>query len=430
MEFSSDPDGVMVFIDEELIGITPISPKIKRGNKKTITFKKEGYKSVTIEMTTGIEGAFFANILIGGFFGSTTDGASGAMYRFDPNSYYITLERLEDNKISSISSKTEKQKAKEFIIQFHDKIVTELQKGEGKTLALLLELLNVKKRNESDAVTKLRELSQNHENAVEFSENTTNHFILASSSISRKTPTMSEPEYWKAIKNSNNKVDFKAYLLEFPRGQHAEMARVILGRFEISTPAKIDTVMILVEARNFRKGGYSYKIDESEVTQESYSKVMSKNPSKNKKPNYPVENVTWKQAKKFCEMVGKRLPTGAEWENAARAGTSTRYSFGSNSSDLHNYGNYCGDDCNMVSQAGAPELDGWASSEAPVRTYKPNPWKLYDMHGNVAEWVKEKVVRGGSWADDLENTSSSALKSANPDIGKDSIGFRCARDAK
>jgi formylglycine-generating enzyme required for sulfatase activity len=139
--------------------------------------------------------------------------------------------------------------------------------------------------------------------------------------------------------------------------------------------------------------------------------------------------VTQHAANKYCEWLsGKtgqfyRLPTEAEWEYACRAGTSTAYSFGDDASKLREYAWF---------------QDNSGDRPQRVGIKKPNPWGLYDMHGNVAEWCLDQyedtyqrfvgqslqdpwnkatssyphTLRGGSWADEPEKLRSAArLKS-------------------
>jgi len=129
-----------------------------------------------------------------------------------------------------------------------------------------------------------------------------------------------------------------------------------------------------IRLNGFRMGKYP-------ITQGQYEAVMGSNPSKFKgNDRCPVENVTWKDAVKFCEKVTQqtgqqvRLPSETEWEYACRAGTTTRYYFGDNENDLDRYGWY---------------YNNSGSKTHPLGEKQPNGWGLYDMHGNVWEWVAD-----------------------------------------
>lgn len=171
----------------------------------------------------------------------------------------------------------------------------------------------------------------------------------------------------------------------------------------------------------------SFWMGKFQVTQEQWVEVMCENPSWYIGITRPVDQVTWRQAKEFCERVSKntgykvRLPTESEWEYAARGGTTTDYSFGDDWKNLVDYAWF------GVNSEGQTHLVGQK---------KPNPFGLYDMHGNVWEWVEDnwhddydgaptdgsawivggeianKVLRGGSWFDSDGNFTKE-LRSAN-----------------
>ena len=108
---------------------------------------------------------------------------------------------------------------------------------------------------------------------------------------------------------------------------------------------------------------------QTEVTQAAYQRVMGRNPSFRHGDRLPAEGVTWDEANAYCGAVGMRLPTEAEWEYAARAGST-------------------------ASRHGDVDAVAWHDGNSGQQTHEvgqkgPNAWKLYDMLGNVWEWVAD-----------------------------------------
>lgn len=133
-----------------------------------------------------------------------------------------------------------------------------------------------------------------------------------------------------------------------------------------------------------------------EVTQAEWEKVMGSNPSGFRDcARCPVENVSWDDAQEFIKKLNARndgfsyrLPSEAEWEFAARAGSSTPFSIGGKMSPA---------DANFDSRYpyGGADKGQYIVKTEPVGSYKPNAFGLYDMHGNVWEWVEDIYVRAG-----------------------------------
>jgi formylglycine-generating enzyme required for sulfatase activity len=139
-----------------------------------------------------------------------------------------------------------------------------------------------------------------------------------------------------------------------------------------------------------------------EVTQTQWEAVMRDNPSRFKGPNNPVEQVSWKDAQVFIKRLNEkeghdryRLPSEAEWEYTARAGTTGPYSFGDNAGLLGRYAWY---------------IKNSGDKTHPVGQKKPNAWGLHDMYGNVWEWVQD-------WYGESYYRSSPSMDPAGPSSG-------------
>jgi len=154
--------------------------------------------------------------------------------------------------------------------------------------------------------------------------------------------------------------------------------------------------------------------------------------------NHPMVLVTWFGAKAYCEFNGWRLPTGLEWEKAARGDDGRPYPWGQeiarpnanyySSHDVFEKIFGALGDTTPVGFYNGYEYDGYDTLDSP------SPYGLYDMAGNVWQWVADiqegthyRLLRGGSKADYAYNLRIWTTNSAGPDYASPSVGFRCAR---
>lgn len=98
VSINSNVKGADVIVNGETVGKSPYNGPIKRGKTTTVTLQKEGYEPKTITLSTEIESIFWGNIIIGGFFGSTTDLATGGMYKYAPATLQIDLDKAQAEK--------------------------------------------------------------------------------------------------------------------------------------------------------------------------------------------------------------------------------------------------------------------------------------------------------------------------------------------
>ncbi|MBN6066451.1 formylglycine-generating enzyme family protein [Aggregatibacter actinomycetemcomitans] len=226
--------------------------------------------------------------------------------------------------------------------------------------------------------------------------------------------------------------------VEIPAGSY------LMGSAEENADAREKPQHLETIAKPFYLGVY-------EVTQEDWQRVMGENPydrdrsnpyyqlpgmaKRITKPNHPA-TVSWNDAQEFIAALNRqetqyryRLPTEAEWEYAARAGTQTKYFFGNDDRQLSNY---------------AWHGENFATGGShPVGQKAPNPWGLHDIYGNAWEWVSDaycptydapatdqKTVRGGSWHSTADGWHSAWSKPYDADYRGISIGFRLVMEKK
>ena len=240
---------------------------------------------------------------------------------------------------------------------------------------------------------------------------------------------------------------YRAVTLSGPGPDPARWAWIAPGTFTMGSPLAEHDRSIDEGPQTVVKLSQGFWIERYEVTQWEYTSLIGTNPAYfTSDTNLPVEQVSWFDAYTYCARLtaqeraaGRvpagyeyRLPTEAEWEYAARAGTTTAFSFGDDPTyELLPYYAWFNGDSDLASH--------------DVGTKKPNPWGIYDMAGNVWEWCGDwygpylggaltnpggpasgpgRVMRGGSWHFPGGNARSATRSYNSPDFASFGVGIR------
>jgi len=239
-----------------------------------------------------------------------------------------------------------------------------------------------------------------------------------------------------------SKSDKKKVLAEI----EADMATIPAGKFKMGSVASDRERYDDEGPRQSVNIAEPFGLMKHEVSQKQWSTVMNKNPSNNKGDKKPVESISWNDAQEFIDKLNKlagspiyRLPSEAEWEYAARAGRTHRYSTGKCiNSDKANF-----DGTQAIRRCSAGI---YRAGTIPVGSFPPNAFGLFDMHGNVYEWVQDcyakgygkaflpeknacsaHSMRGGSWNSDARHVRSANRDFLIPTARQDNVGLRLAR---
>jgi formylglycine-generating enzyme required for sulfatase activity len=244
------------------------------------------------------------------------------------------------------------------------------------------------------------------------------------------------------------------------------MVKVPAGEFLMGS-AEEDSDAVSDEKPQHRVYLDEYWIDRMEVTNEQYAQCVAAGGCQAPREsssymrssyygtaqyaNYPVIDVTWEDARRYCAWVGKRLPSEAEWEKAARGTDGRRYPWG-NQGTAGNLVNFC--DVNCPFDWKDSNVDDGYGDTSPVGSYPvgASPYGALDMAGNVWEWVADwydegyyggpparnppgpasgqsRVLRGGSWVYALRGVRVADRNDLTPGDWYFFIGFRCARSS-
>lgn len=178
VSFASNPEGVTVTVNGRILGKTPLTINLQRQSGQSLIFSKDGYKTLSMELETSINGWFWGNIVLGGLIGSTTDGITGSVHQYAPSQYMVTLEPDGTNKMDGKPALSDQQKAKEYIVVAYKSLIEELTKNEkGEYVRSLLNILRIPATQQDDAITKIRALAEAYKDIPVFADRVVEMFL-------------------------------------------------------------------------------------------------------------------------------------------------------------------------------------------------------------------------------------------------------------
>lgn len=166
--FQSTPEDATVKIDGKTIGKTPLTIPLEKKAEQTLVVEKEGYKTFSTKMDTTLDPWFWGNIVIGGFLGSTTDGVSGAINRYAPGQFIVTLEPDMTSQLDAEVQMAPKDKARQFLFVNYQNLRKELSTNSGEYISAMLDMLNVMESERQMAIQDIKELMLTSKNAESF----------------------------------------------------------------------------------------------------------------------------------------------------------------------------------------------------------------------------------------------------------------------
>jgi hypothetical protein len=169
LTFNANVNGAEVYLNDQLLGTTPLTVSVKRGQEGTFRVTAEGHQPYEIAVNKKVNGVFFVNILSGGAFGSSTDYSTGAMYAYEPSTHFISLQ---PNGMSSIELDDwqRREGLRGFVLLNGQALASDLAAGEGEYIDVLVDVLEMKLEDRAAAIERWRADYVASKTAVEFAE--------------------------------------------------------------------------------------------------------------------------------------------------------------------------------------------------------------------------------------------------------------------
>lgn len=152
---NSNVAGADVYLNETLLGKTPFSASIKRGQTGLLKISMAGYQPYSIALNKKVAGMFWVNILSGGVYGSSTDYSTGAMYEYEPSTYMVSLQKAGGS-AEEASAWQQSEGLRAFVLQNNEALVSDLAAGKGEYVDALVSMLKVTPERRAEAINRWR----------------------------------------------------------------------------------------------------------------------------------------------------------------------------------------------------------------------------------------------------------------------------------
>lgn len=167
---NSDVPGAQVLLNGIPLGVTPLIVSIKRGQEGVLSVQAPGFQPFQAPITKKVNGIFFVNILSGGLFGSSTDYSTGAMYAYEPDTYYVTLAPAAPMPPGAMAERNRRENLRSFVLLNNEALAAELAAGRGEYVDALAKLLEVNDAERPAAVQRWRSNVAASETALAFAD--------------------------------------------------------------------------------------------------------------------------------------------------------------------------------------------------------------------------------------------------------------------
>lgn len=166
---NANVEGAEVTFNGQFLGRTPLSTQLPRGQQGALRVEAEGYQPNQVALQKRVNSVFFVNVFTGGTFGSSTDYSTGAMYEYEPSTFFVSLQPLQQTDEEQDSWES-RERLRGFVLLNHQAIVTELAAGKGEYLDVLFQGISIAEESRDQAIESWRRAYPSSDTVLDFAD--------------------------------------------------------------------------------------------------------------------------------------------------------------------------------------------------------------------------------------------------------------------